>query len=98
VASRLPHRTDGGEKFVPRLGQDQRLADPFEKRDTQIGLKPRNLAAERRLGQAQHAGGGRKRAFLYRGKEGPDLIPVEGDGTPIHASMHKLPTILCNFF
>ena len=62
VAGSLAHRPDMFEQFLTGLGQFQRTPNPLEQRDAEFGLERRDLAAERRLCEAERTGGSGQRA------------------------------------
>ena len=71
-------------------------ADTLEKGDAQFLFERRHLTAEGGLRHAERRRRRRERAFLRRHQEGAGAVPIEGDGTPIHAKMHTKPTDLVN--
>jgi hypothetical protein len=68
----------------------------LEQHQAKLALQRLDLAAEGGLGLAERPGGSRKRAFLGGDEEGAGAVPVEGDGSPIHALMHITQAISVN--
>ena len=62
---------------------------PLEKHNAKRGLQRGNLTAKRRLCLAQNPRGGGERAGFQHRQKGAGLIPVKGEGLPIHAFLHN---------
>jgi hypothetical protein len=85
----LLHRADMDHQLAPRLRQDEPAPHPVEELHAEAVLQRRDLAPEGRLGLAELTCGGRERSGLGGGEEGAGLVPVEGGGGRIHASLYN---------
>jgi hypothetical protein len=74
----LGHGAEMLDQRQARVGQFHALARAGEEADAQLLLQRRHLPPERRLRQAERAGGGGKRAGLGRHHGGAGAVPVEG--------------------
>ena len=74
--------------------QSRPLHAAFQERHAQPIFQFRNLAPDRWLRRFQDARGGAERALFCSRKKGPNLVPVEGDRVPVHASTYSN----CRFF
>lgn len=83
-----PHRRGGGPVLLQQLlgdlskgraggGQDQTARGTVEQFETALAFQPLQLPAQRRLHDAQHAGGLGDRADLGHGSEGAQQAGVE---------------------
>lgn len=88
TACGFAHGADMFEQIQPAGREFEATASALEENHAQFFLQRLDLAAQRRLGHAQSAGGGGQGAFLGRHQKGPGTVPVKSDASPIHAKVH----------
>jgi hypothetical protein len=85
---RLAHGADMVQQVQPVWRQGQPTPDTFEQNNAKLFFKRINLPAQSGLRKSQCPRRGGQRALFSRDEEGPRPVPVESDGSPIHARTH----------
>ena len=74
----------------------QAAANPLEQGDAEFLLQRGDLPTECGLRLIERPRRGGQRAFLGGHQEGSGSVPVEFDGAPVHAKLHRAATFSVN--
>ena len=72
------HVAHGAEQHLALLGQDQAAGMAMKKRRAEVGFQRADLAADRRLAQAQRFAGVGERPGVGGGLKNAQFVPVHG--------------------